>query len=499
MIALVNPPLWVLRRDPLTTGIVYMPLSLAHLAGALRDGSLPYRVIDGFGEAVNQVRVHGEHIIRGLRTSDIVKRIPNDTSVLVIYAGHVMSHGAVIEIAGAVKASRPGIPVVLMQNSQAVTAYSLPRMQSDIHAAGIDFVVTGDPESHCVPLLRRLISPVRDLSGLTGVGHLADGGPVFTPPALSHDEFILPKPAWSDFPLESYWRLRYAHGPLESRRYLPVLTSRGCPGRCAFCVAPETNQGCWRPRSIDDVVDEWAWLVQTHNVHELHVEDMNPTVSESRTRALCEAILDRDIHVTWKLVSGTKLEFIRDPSTVDMLGRAGCRYISFSPESGSADVLRNMHKAFDRDHAFLLLARMRAAGIYTQACFVLGFPGETDADRQQSLQLAEEMTRRGVDEIAVFIITPLPGAPLYEQISDKPRDHWNLSFSPTWRSDYDHLQSWRMATYRRFILTKMRYHPLATAAQCARFMTRRFRTKMEMAPYRALHTMWLARRQHHEE
>ena len=64
-------------------------------------------------------------------------------------------------------------------------------------------------------------------------------------------------PAWEDFPLENYWKLGYSHGPLSDKKYLPMLSSRGCPYPCNFCVVPKTNERKWRSRSPENVVKEF--------------------------------------------------------------------------------------------------------------------------------------------------------------------------------------------------------------------------------------------------
>lgn len=499
MITLINPPLLVLKRDLFTTGIVYMPLHLAHFAGSLRDDDLRYKVIDAFGLAPNRFLDHGDHYVRGLRTSEVVEQVPIDTSILVLYAGHAMSHGVLMEIARDCKTRIPQSIVMILQNSQAVTSYSLPRLQTEIHRNGVDYISTGDPCEHGLNLIRQLLHPNPDLSGLSGIGHLRNGACVYTPPSPCRSEFSVPRPAWSDFPLTSYWRLRYAHGPVESKRYLPVMTSRGCPGQCTFCVAPETNEGRWQPRNVHDIVEEWEWLGKTYEVTEFHVEDMNPTVSEDHTRSLCAAIKERRMNVRWKLVSGTKLEYIRDPRTISMLADAGCNYISFSPESGSSRILQNMRKSFDMNHALDLLKQMHRSGIYSQACFLLGFPGETDSDRALTLDAALRLARAGIDELAVFIVTPLPGSALFQQTTHRPRYSSDFSFSPTWRDDYPLLNQWRLRIYTRFLIRKLLFRPDETMLQCIRFVSRRFRTKMEMVPYRALHTFWRSWRHDNEQ
>ena len=62
-------------------------------------------------------------------------------------------------------------------------------------------------------------------------------------------------PAWEEFPIKNYWSLGYAHGPLSSEKYLPLLTSRGCPYPCNFCVVPKTNMRKWRSRSPINIIE----------------------------------------------------------------------------------------------------------------------------------------------------------------------------------------------------------------------------------------------------
>ena len=98
----------------------------------------------------------------------------------------------------------------------------------------------------------------------------------------------LPIPDWEQIPLKNYWSLKYAHGPFTSRKYISILTSRGCPYPCKFCVVPETNNRRWRHKSTKKVVDEIEYYLKKYDVKEFHFEDLNPTVNDKRTKELCE-------------------------------------------------------------------------------------------------------------------------------------------------------------------------------------------------------------------
>ena len=104
--------------------------------------------------------------------------------------------------------------------------------------------------------------------------------------------------------------------------------------------------------------------------------------------------------------------------------------------------------------------------------------------------LTGDLTRVGVDEIALFIITPVPGSAIYEQLQGY-KSLSELNFSPTWREDYQRLSRFRLQLYARFLFWKLRYHPLKLLRQPVNFLRRRFETKMEMVPYRAIVLRWL--------
>jgi len=239
-------------------------------------------------------------------------------------------------------------------------------------------------------------------------------------------------------------------------------------------------------------VDEIEYFNKTLGVAEFHLEDLDPTISDPRIRQICAEILLRGLKITWKIAAGTKVETMRNEETIDLMAQAGCRYISISPETGSPRLLKLMRKPFDLAHAVRLVRRMNQVNIRSQACFVLGYPGETEKDLQMTWDLVRDLTRVGVDEIALFIITPVPGSSISRQFSGYSSLS-ELNFSPTWRNDYVRLNRFRVRLYANFLWWKLRYHPLKLLRQPINFLSRRFETKMEMVPYRALMLRWFTR------
>jgi anaerobic magnesium-protoporphyrin IX monomethyl ester cyclase len=492
LVALINPNLVVQKSDPFTTGIVYMPISLAYLAETLRAAGHAVKVIDSYGNAPRNNYSDGSFVYYGLSADQLLASLPQDLDAIFVYAINLTNHLSTIAIVRAIKQKYPKIPLIILENTQAVTAYALSLVKEEFFQAGADYVLTGEPEKRALRLLAALNGdPTETPDAIDGLGTIA----FYNPPIEFQDENelnALPFPAWDLFPLDNYWSLRFAHGPFSSRRYLPLLTSRGCPYPCGFCVVPTTNRQKWRPRSATNVVDEMEHFGRTLGVYEFHIEDLDPTIIDSRTRDICNEILRRDLKVIWKIAAGTKVETMRDEDTIDLMAKTGCRYISISPETGSPRLLKLMRKPFDLGHAIRLVKRMSKVGIRSQACFVLGYPGETDEDLQMTRNLVRELTRVGVDEIALFVVTPVPGSSIFNQFSGY-KTLSELNFSPSWRKDYSTLSRFRARLYIQFLFWKLRYHPIKLLQQPINFFRRRFETKMEMTPYRALVLRWLAK------
>ncbi len=474
----------------MTTGIHRFPLLLAQLAAVLGRHGHAVTVVDSVGLAPRAVRPRGKGWVHGLMPQEAAQRaVDVRPDAVFVMADTVTAHDAVVELVRAIRNHHPALVLGVLENTQSVTGYSLRRVLPDFFSAGASHVVTGESEERVV----RLIENPTDCLSIDGVyGLVGNEIQGRAPESVIEKLDDLPFPDWSKIPLTGHWSLGYAHGPTE-RNYLPLLTSRGCPFPCAFCVVPETSLGRWRPRSAANVVREIVHGITTWGVREFHMEDLNMTLDENRLREMAALILEQKLDITWRIVSGAKLDPLRKLETFDLLAASGCDYFSFSPESGSPRVLAAMKKTFDPGFTQNAVRKMARAGIRTQACFVLGFPGETDDDLRETERTVRMLVRAGLDETAFFIAAPLPGSALAETAGER-RDPAALTFSPPAGARGARLRRWRRRLYLAFLATKAAGRPGEILAQAGRFLRRKFKTKMEMAPYRALRLRWAAAR-----
>ena len=487
-LTLISPRIAVQKGDFLGSGIPYWPIELATLAAFLEERGDQVDVIDLLGAAPGRLAEMGDYFLQGAPLDAYLDSpAVRESEGFILFALSYMSHRELLGMAQALKAACPTVPVAVLENSQAVTAYSIPRLAAGFFAAGVDALLCGEPYfnwNEIADCLHRL-DPATAPDNVVLRDHPGDR-PVRR---RTVKQARYPVPAWDKFNTEGYWSLPYSHGP-KSGRYLPILTSRGCPYPCDFCVVPETNDRRWRGNAAADVVDEMIALRDRHGVRHFQIEDLNPTVKSSRWDTVASLLLERDAGIRFYIVSGTKAETV-PVEQVPLLARAGCRYLSISPESGSSDVMKVIGKRFDYDHGLRLIAACRANGIRTQACFLVGHPAETAEDFRQSHRYMRALIRAGLDEVAVFIVAPFAGSSLFAANRISVADENALaSFSPKGRQDYPVVARRRQQLIRLFFVEKLKTG-VGLWAQGLRALFGRPQTKIENLPRRVAYVYWM--------
>jgi anaerobic magnesium-protoporphyrin IX monomethyl ester cyclase len=468
-IVTINPQLLVNPKDPFTTGIVYMPIGLAYLNGMIQFLGHSLESYDLFGMNPRKCTKKKSKWWFGDNPDILFRAKDFSPDIFLIFANQASNHSSVIEIIQYLATNFKGTPIYIIENTQAVTAYSLSELKDSFTSSGATDILVGDSDL----AIKRFLSNGVPAKNRVAI-QMSDG-----------DLDSIPFPAWETIPVQNYWSLGFGHGPISSKNYLPILTSRGCPFSCTFCVVPGTNERKWRPRSSKSVVDEMEFFKNKFKVSEFHLEDLNPTISKSRELEIANEMITRKVHVIWKIVAGTKAETLKDLDLLQNLKESGCSYISFSPESGSEKIKNAIGKRFDNSHAFRLTKWCKLLGIKTQACFVIGMPEENFYDRLKSLILNIKLTYSGVSEIAVFIITPIAGSEIHKRQVIQSDDS-DISFSPTWRNDYYALNLFRILMYLSHLTTRLIFNPMSYFRTAINYYNNSFELKMEMAPRRAM-------------
>jgi radical SAM superfamily enzyme YgiQ (UPF0313 family) len=189
---------------------------------------------------------------------------------------------------------------------------------------------------------------------------------------------------------------------------MTILSARGCPNRCIYCVYPQTFTGhLYRTRSIDNICEELAYIRQNfHPLAELMFEDDTFTIDEERTIALCEEMVRRGLAMPFSCNVRADIGY----ETLRALKSAGCRLMCVGIESGDQQVLDNIGKGTGLAKIERFFKDSRRAGILIHGCFMVGNPGENRKTLQKTLAFALKLRP---DTAQFFPVMSYPGTRLH--------------------------------------------------------------------------------------
>jgi anaerobic magnesium-protoporphyrin IX monomethyl ester cyclase len=320
-------------------------------------------------------------------------------------------HGAVTILGGPHPTLLPGESLDHPEVDLVVRGEADESIVEVIHALDTD---TGDadPASGALRFSAQHWRQITGLSFRNGSGKILHNDPR-RPPA---DLDSLPFPAHHLYKIERYTNLQPRTDGLDPRaRAYTIITSRGCPYQCIYCSKAVTGN-TWRPRSPENVVEEWRRLVIDLGATEIGVTDDVMTLDVERAKRICRLLIDEGLNrVPWITIHGiradnTDLELLR------LMKAAGCKRVGFGVESGNQGVLDIMKKHQTIDQVRQAFANARQAGLQTIGFFIFGLPGENEETMEDTIRLALELD----PDLANFMIAaPFPGTELYDMVLEK--------------------------------------------------------------------------------
>ena len=273
------------------------------------------------------------------------------------------------------------------------------RPQAMLEMTRVDAVVRGEPERTVQEIAAG--QPWQETPGLT---FLRDGRIISTPDRPPLDMASLPVPA---FHLVDVRRYRYE---VLGGRFMVLEGTRGCPYPCTFCS--RVIQGrLVRRKSIVQLGREVEVAVGEFGVRNIYFIDLEFTASPELARGISNYILDRNISVRW--CCQTRADQVEEP-LLGLMRRAGCRLIHFGIETGSPRIAAQIRKNIHPQRQRKAIEQARRAGIETLCFFLLGHPGETEEEMQQTIRLARQLNPTYA---SFHRVSPYQGTPLYEQFA----------------------------------------------------------------------------------
>jgi radical SAM superfamily enzyme YgiQ (UPF0313 family) len=189
-----------------------------------------------------------------------------------------------------------------------------------------------------------------------------------------------------------------------------ILSSRGCTGRCIFCVWNSVLfQKRFRARSAKNVVDEIEFLIGKYGVKYVYIDDDTFTIDKDRVLEICDLIKKKKINkkISWGTLS--RVDTI-DAKMLKAMKEAGCDLIVYGVESGSQKILNNMKKGITLGRIREIIKETKRNKIRVHATFMFGAPGETKETIRKTIDFAKELDP---DTAQFPICMPYPGTEFF--------------------------------------------------------------------------------------
>lgn len=274
----------------------------------------------------------------------------------------------------------------------------------------IDYLVVGEGEE-TLPNLITSLEKKKGLSRVKGLIYKASRGRVriAAKPELIRNLDALPFPQWDLFPLDDY----KVRGSLT----LPLMTSRGCPYNCIFCLSWKIHGKKFRFRSPKNVVDEIENNIEHCDTRNFSILDDNFALDKERALKICQEIIKRKLKIYWMCAQGIRADAV-DKKLLRAMKKSGCQLVSLGVESANQDVLNQMKKGETLEVMKRAIKDAKSVGLIVKTFFIVGGPGDNFKKTKKSIQFFKE---NDVDIPRFALMTAYPYSPMWDWVKKNGR------------------------------------------------------------------------------
>jgi len=298
-------------------------------------------------------------------------------------------------------------------------ASALPR--ETLRETAADAVIIGEAEEVIEPVVQALAQR-EPVPALPGVVTPETDGPLSAAPRPDLDS--LPLPAWELIEIEPYFRYpsMTSVGPY---RYMVMATSRGCPFHCVFCH--EVHGKRVRVRNLDSVADEVSMIERRLGRGMVDILDDLFNLRSRHAQGVLEIFAKTDGRLRPAFGNGLRADHL-DKDLLDLLRDCRSPEVSVAIESASPRIQKAIGKNLNLEAARHAIRGIADRGLYSVGFFMLGFPGETREEMEQTIRFSVE---EPVTHAQFHRVIPFPGTAL-------------ASMAPSWAKN---AESWEFESF----------------------------------------------------
>ena len=187
-----------------------------------------------------------------------------------------------------------------------------------------------------------------------------------------------------------------------------LITSRGCPYSCAFCMRSADDDKSMRYASVEEIIKHVRHLVENKDMKILTIYDDQILLNRKRAKKLFKELAQLKLRI--ECPNGVSVAII-DDEIARLMREAGMDTIQIAIESGSPYVLNKLiHKPLNLKRVKPVVKILRKYGFWIQGFFVSGMPGETDEHRAETVNFIKDIE---IDWASFSLAVPSRGSELF--------------------------------------------------------------------------------------
>ncbi len=296
---------------------------------------------------------------------------------------------------------------------------------------GADIVVIGEAEIS-FPELLDAISSGRNLKEVRGIAYKENGKVKKTEPA----EIIMDLNNISMLDRSVHRLSDYVRTKDEINNLGQILSTRGCPGRCAYCYSVFGK--CYRFMSAEKVFEEISYLNKKYGITVINFIDDAFTINKARLNELCDLIIKSKLQIEW--TCSTRIDFL-DENMINKMKKANCTMITLGVESCLPQTLLKMKKTGNPEwyvsHTDDVLKWCKKAGIRVGVNMLAGFPWESAEDMRITQKYIGRIKKYVTNGFYGGILQPQPGTEMYEKYAKEYGfEQWWIKKKPLFKDNY---------------------------------------------------------------
>jgi anaerobic magnesium-protoporphyrin IX monomethyl ester cyclase len=292
-----------------------------------------------------------------------------------------------------------------------------------VESSIVDYVIDG-PGDNAFPALLSALETNAPVDGIPNLIFKKADQIIRTPKEPLSDQDALPPLPYEQlhetYPLKGYLKKTFL-----GKHTAAYHSSFGCPFTCSFCAVVPIYNARWKGKSATAIFKDVQFLVKNHNADAVEFHDNNFFVSEKRTVEFSRMLIDSKLKLNWWGEGRIDTLHKYSDDSLRLMYEAGCRMIFLGAETGNDNMLQQMDKGGTQSATQIVefAKRMKRFNIIPEYSFVLGFPGETEAQVNKQIDedivFIKKIKEVNPDtEIIIYIYSPVPteGSELFEKV-----------------------------------------------------------------------------------